>query len=75
VGETFEADMDRVVKELNLLWAETGCEMSDIPRGQRRRALELDEEMTHRANAGDLQGARDALRKWKACWVPGGGAE
>jgi hypothetical protein len=67
---SFEREIDLVVGELNKAWSASGCEMEDIPQERRDRALELEEDMTQAANAGDYQKARDALEQWRVCWMP-----
>jgi hypothetical protein len=67
--KAFEANVDKAVAKLNRLWAEAGTTMDDISLEARHRALELDQQMTDKANAGDLAGARVALAEWQKCWM------
>ena len=70
MGVDFEAGVDSTVAELNDVWKRSRYTMEDIPPENRKRAGELDQQMTRCANAGDVPGFREALHQWKVCWIP-----
>jgi len=65
-----ETDLDSVIAELNDVWRHSGYTIEDIRLEERKRAGELDQQMTRSANSGDLSGFKEALNEWKACWMP-----
>ena len=67
--DPFEADVDAAIRDLDRLWAESGTTMDDIPLETRHKALQLELQMTRAANAGDMAGARAALKEWQQCWI------
>jgi len=66
----FDTETDKAISELNEVWKGRGLTMESIPIEQRHRALVLDAAMTQAANDGDVGRFREALQRWKACWMP-----
>jgi len=67
---SFEREVDVVVSQINKALESSWTVMDDIPQEAKDKALKLDARMTASANAGHYAEARDALEKWRDCWMP-----
>ncbi|MDZ7699502.1 MAG: hypothetical protein U5R49_22045 [Deltaproteobacteria bacterium] len=68
--DVFQVEVDKAVSQVNELWDRSGCRMLGVPQSTRDKAFHLEGRITEAANAGDYPKARDALERWRGCWVP-----
>ena len=60
----YDEQIQAVIAEFN----SCGIRMMDIPEPMRKKALNLEEQMTQAANRGDRDGFLQVLKQWRQCF-------